>query len=60
MTYMYGKTQQLSFKCLDSTLQVFLHEDSGKLESLKITDFGLARDLIEGSHHITPTTDGTR
>ena len=43
-----------------STLQVFVHEDSAQLESAKITDFGLARDLIEGCHHITPTTDGTR
>ncbi|KAL0021700.1 hypothetical protein WJX79_002432 [Trebouxia sp. C0005] len=39
---------------------VFMHKDSAQLESVKITDFGLARDLIEGCHHITPTTDGTR
>ncbi|DBA79548.1 TPA: hypothetical protein ACH3X1_008249 [Trebouxia sp. C0004] len=39
---------------------VFLHEGSGKLQSVKITDFGLAADLIEGCHHITPTTAGTR
>ncbi len=43
-----------------STLQVFMHEDSAQLESVKITDFGLARDLMEGCHHITPTNDGTR
>lgn len=43
-----------------SALQVFMHKDSAQLESVKITDFGLARDLIEGCHHITPTTDGTR
>ncbi|DBB04769.1 TPA: hypothetical protein ACH3X3_010069 [Trebouxia sp. C0006] len=39
---------------------VFMHEDSAQLESVKITDFGLARDLMEGCHHITPTNDGTR
>ncbi len=37
-----------------------MHEDSAQLESVKITDFGLAADLIEGCHHITPTSDGTR
>ncbi|DBB15710.1 hypothetical protein WJX82_008035 [Trebouxia sp. C0006] len=35
-----------------------MHEDSAL--SVKITDFGLARDLMEGCHHITPTNDGTR
>ncbi len=50
----------LAAQHMHSTLQVFVHEDLGKLESVKITDFGLARDLMEGCHHITPTTEGTR
>ncbi len=55
-----SKSQLGSSTLVHSTLQVFLHEDSAQLESVKITDFGLAADLMEGCHHFTPTTDGTR
>lgn len=37
-----------------------MDESTDKLEAVKITDFGLSRDLVDGCIQIAPTTDGTR
>lgn len=39
-------------------LQVFC--TAGEITRLKITDFGLSQNLVDGACEISPTTDGTR
>lgn len=42
------------------SVQVFVDESTDSLDSVKITDFGLSRDLVDGCIQIAPTTEGTR